>query len=357
MSDSRWLHSLLCAGLVGLLAAGAAGCDGKSSKANVNIPALHDNAGDTTATENTFRCVHTVTVKNVDKNAKTVAMWLPVPQNLPEQTITGVKVLSADGPTKMEKEPVQGNKFLYCEVPNTGKGTYSMSYEFTITRERQQLDTAPEKIKPVSDSDRQKMALYMGTDRNVVITPEIKKLADDICGNETNPVTEARKVFEWIVNHGEYWKKDKTKYAASGHGSTMYFLEKKTGNCTDFHAMFMSLMRARGVPARIWFGSVFWEDKQGKDEDVSYHCWPEFYAPGAGWVVVDASQADFAPVKHDFYFGNLETRRINFATGRDIDLAPKQKDGKLEYFGTAYAEVDGKAYGDVERKLTYDLVK
>jgi len=318
---------------------------------------VHDNAGDTTAIENTFKVKNSVTVTDIPAGSKRVRIWLAYPQTDANQTISDFRVTKADGPFTIKKETENNNKFLYCEVSHTGQSSYTMEYEFTITRTRQTLNTPDGEIRPVSDSDRARMKHYLGTDSNITIDTKVRQLADTICGDEIHPVKQAKKIYDWCIDHGEYWKKDKSRYAPSGKGNTDYFLEQCTGNRTDFHAGFISLMRARGIPTRIWFGGVFWVSKQGNKEDISYHCWPEFYAPGHGWVVVDASQADFAPEKEQFYFGNLETRRIVFTQGRDINLAPKQQGEPLIYFAKAYAEVDGKPHEKWNRKLEYDLVK
>ena len=328
-------------------------CGGSSDQVIV------DNAGDTSVMENTFHCVHALKVTEVPVDAKTVRLWLPVPQSDDNQTVSDVKVLGGDGEVVMEMEPEQGNQFACCTVKVAGKPEYSFSYEFTVTRKKQSslANCDVKNIRPLNADEAAGMAKYLGADRNVTIDDTIRNKANEVCGDEKCPVGQAKKVYDWIVDHGEYWKKDKTKYAASGHGNTQYFMDKCTGNCTDFHAAFMSMMRSRGIPTRIWFGGVFWADKDGKDEDISYHCWPEYYVPGLGWAVLDASQGDYAPEKCGFYFGNLESRRIVFCQGRDINLAPRQDGDRLEFLGTGYAEVDGKPYAKIARKLSYNTVK
>ena len=47
----------------------------------------------------------------------------------------------------------------------------------------------------------------------------------------------------------------------------MYCLENGTGNCTDFHSLYMSLSRAAGIPTRITYGSFFKGPLNGKDQD------------------------------------------------------------------------------------------
>lgn len=356
MKTNKFIYSIIIAGFI----FGVSVCNGGVKKAKDSEKTIDSNSGSTSAVVNTFTARHSVTVKDVDKEAKIVRMWLPVPQNDENQTINDLKIAEAPGKVSFGKDPKHDNMFAYCEVKNPKKTSYTFGYSFTITRKRQSLNNPhTNEIIPITEQHRMAFHEYLGNSRYVTIDDFIKKRADELCGNENDPVKQARAIYDWLIDHGEYWKKDKKRFAPSGHGSTKYFCNAGTGNCTDFHAAFLSLMRYRGIPARINFGSVFWKDKQGKDVDVSYHCWPEFYAPGHGWAVLDASQGDFEPEKKEFYFGNLETRRVVFTKGRDINLVPRQANSEpLDYLGLAYAEIDGKALGkdQMARKLSYDLV-
>ena len=84
-----------------------------------------------------------------------------------------------------------------------------------------------------------------------------------------------------------------------------------------------------------------------------YHCWAQFHTKDNGWVPVDISEADKAPTKKDYFFGRLNENRINFSTGRDIELVPKQTGTPLNYFVYPYVEVDGKPYPKEKIKLSF----
>ncbi|MCI0741275.1 MAG: hypothetical protein L0Y72_19765 [Gemmataceae bacterium] len=54
-------------------------------------------------------------------------------------------------------------------------------------------------------------------------------------------------------------------------------------------------------------------------------------------------------------FGNLTEDRVQFSTGRDINLEPRQKGPALNFFIYPYAEVDGQPYAldKVDRTFAY----
>jgi Transglutaminase-like superfamily len=176
--------------------------------------------------------------------------------------------------------------------------------------------------------------------------------------------------------------KDPKNKKASPVGSTTYCLTFRTGNCTDFESLWTSLARAKGIPSRIVYGSFFKPDLNGNDLDQSYHCWATFYAPGLGWVPHDVSVADMYvgeivatpdnevlmrrttadgmfgadPAKVEYYFGNLDERRMVWSIGRDLILSPKQEGEPVNAMAKAYVEIDGKMHPEGTgwvRKLTY----
>ena len=56
-----------------------------------------------------------------------------------------------------------------------------------------------------------------------------------------------------------------------------------------YHAYFIALTRAVGIPARFAIGVTIPADKsEGTIE--GYHCWAEFFADGR-WIPVDISEA------------------------------------------------------------------
>lgn len=332
----------------------------------------------------TFEAKHELKV-TVPEGAKKVRVWFTMPQEDPSQKVENLKIESAAKYT-IEKDS-EGNQAIYVASDGSSK-EIAITATFTVTRSETLTDPDPTKTRALTDEERTKFAHHLGANRNVVINDEIRKLAKEIAGDETNPVKVARKIYDWELANIEYWVKDPNNKKASPVGSTEYCLASRTGNCTDFHSLWTSLARANGIPTRMVYGSFFKAENDGKDADQSYHCWPEFWVPEIGWIPHDVAVADIFvgdftlnadneakvrlttadgytgpdKAKVEWYFGNLDERRVTWSRGRDLELSPKPDAGPVNALAKAYIEVDGASLGEKSadgktvnwtRKLTF----
>ncbi|MBK6697120.1 MAG: transglutaminase domain-containing protein [Myxococcales bacterium] len=327
----------------------------------------------------TFAAQNEVKIQ-VPEGAKLVRLWMAMPQEDTAQDVREFQV-TAPAPHRVEGDK-DGNKFVYVEFKEPKDKELLVRETFVVTRREVKSGVDASKSRPITDAERAQYAAHLGPNENVVIDDEIRKLSASIVGTEKNPVLASRKLYDWVLNNVEYWVKDPKNKKASPIGSTTYCLTNKTGNCTDFHSLWTSLARAQGIPTRMIYGSFFKAELDGQSEDQSYHCWPEFYAPGFGWVPHDVAIADiFAgdfqttpdnekPVrlttgdgyrggdraKVDYYFGNIDERRVTWSRGRDLTLSPKQEGGPVNALPKAYVEIDGKVAAEKvawTRKLTF----
>ncbi len=323
----------------------------------------------------------------VPEGAKKLRVWMTVPQDAPQQRVTGFRVVSPFA-YRIERDKTEGSKFLYVEAVAPTAREFTIVTTFRVTREEVRNRLNPANAKPLSQSERKDLARYLESNTYIIIDDRIRDLAKQIVGDEKNPLMAARKIYDYVLNYAEYWVVDPANKKASPVGSAEYCLTTRTGNCTDFQSLWISIARAAGIPSRIVYGSFFKKELDGKDVDQSYHCWTEFYVSGLGWIPQDVAVADlFAEeielneantalvqrttpagyfgkdVKQvDYYFGNLEERRITWSTGRDIILAPRQEGPPINAIPKAYVEIDGQvakegANGNWVRKLTYVEVR
>jgi transglutaminase-like putative cysteine protease len=334
-----------------------------------------------------FDARHEIKLK-VPKGANQVRCWFTIPQDDPNQTVTNFKVESPV-PFRIERDKTEGSKILYfgVEGPNVTALEVTVVTTFRLTRKKVRTDLEPLRSATLASIDKARMRRYLGANANVVIDDRVRKLASEIVGDEKRVVAAARKIYDYVLKYADYWVVDPANKKASPVGSTEYCLTTRTGNCTDFQSLWTSLARAAGIPSRIVYGSFFKKELDGKDIDQSYHCWTEFYVPRHGWIPQDVAVADLfaeelelneqnrtlvqrtTPAGYfgkdmkqvDYYFANLDDRRVVWSIGRDLELSPKQDGGPVNAIPKAYVEIDGSpakegASADWVRKLTFKEV-
>jgi transglutaminase-like putative cysteine protease len=315
------------------------------------------------------------------KGAKTVRMWFAVPQ---EDDVSAVREfrVTADFPVQYFRDD-WGNRVGYAEVKAPAEGPITIREEFELTRTETRNVIDPGKTRPLAPQEREALFAYLQPSSHVIVNDQIKSLSASIVGSETNPILAARKLYNWTLDNVDYWVKDPDHLKASPVGSTEYCLRTKTGNCTDFHSLFASLAIAAGIPTRMVYGSLLKPTLNGVQIDGSYHCWIQFFAPNYGWLPLDVSLANIYgkefpltdknkklvelttatgykgldPSKIDYYFGNLDERRVTWSMGRDLIMQPPQEDGPVNALAKIYVEVDGKQSTDWTREFTYAEVK
>lgn len=317
----------------------------------------------------------------IPAGVKNARIWFALPQESdPHQKIHDLKI-TCPYPYQTVTDS-EGNQELYVEVNDPKERNFSILETFNVDREEIRSGVDAKNARSLPADQRAKFEHYLKADANVPLNDKLMALSKEIVGGEQNPVTAARKIYDWELDHVDYWIKDPKNKKASPTGNSMYCLENQTGNCSDFHSLWMSLARAAGIPTRMIFGSYFKLELAGIDADQSYHCWAEFYADGIGWVPFDVAAADVFrdqvpinddnaklmrlgtadgyvgpdPVRVDYYFGNIEERRVTWTVGRDLTLSPKQAAGPVNSLPKAYVEFDGKVAADKAgwvRKLTY----
>ena len=328
----------------------------------------------------TFEITNVYTVK-VPPQAQTMRIWFAVPQDDAESTIRNFEV---EAPYEIRyNADSHGNRVGYMEVQAPKGEEITIRETFAITRREILGNVDPAQTRPLTEAEKASMADDLKPSTYVIVNDEIKALAAQIVGDEDNPVNIARKLYDWTLANIDYWVKDPERLKASSMGSTEYCLRTKTGNCTDFHSLYASLSLAAGLPTRIIYGSLLKPTLNGMDVDASYHCWVQIYAPNLDWLTLDVAVADIYvsgvevndknaklielttatgykgvdPEMVDYYFGNLDERRVVWSVGRDLIMSPAQDAGPVNALAKMYVEVDGKVYDEWSRQFTYKEVQ
>ena len=286
--------------------------------------------------------------------------WFALPDDREEFQSLSDLAVAVDAPPGAEVEEREvrdgeGNRFLYLAVRGADGGALAVETAFEVERREVRVTTDPGATRAPNEDERRELAPFLEEDTHVRPTPEIRAAAAAAVGDAENPMVQARRLYDWVLEHVQYWVKDPDRLKSSGVGSSAYAFEECTGNCTDFHSLYAAAARSTGIPTRMVYGSLFKGPLDGEDRDQSYHCWIEFHAPEVGWVPVDVALADLFvadfpvtetnrekvaltladgyagpdPALVDYYFGNLDARRVTWHRGRDLRLEPPPSAGAL----------------------------
>lgn len=272
-------------------------------------------------------------------------LWVPLPYEDAHQSVSNLKI---ESPVKyrIEHEPIYGDRYAYLDVnADKNRGPFDIRVSFHVIRYEYRVSLEPSSNAPASHLE---LARYLRPDRLIPINGQIAELSQEQTQGATQPIQKARKIYDYVIATMHY-DHDGTGW---GHGDAIYACTAKHGNCTDFHSLFIGMARAAGVPARFQIGFPLPADSHAA-AITSYHCWAEFYVSGIGWIPIDASEAWKHKDKVNYFFGAIDTNRVMFSRGRDIQLKPAQSGDPLNYFVYPYAELDGKSFADLKNEYSF----
>jgi transglutaminase-like putative cysteine protease len=178
--------------------------------------------------------------------------------------------------------------------------------------------------------------LYKRSDSLVPVNERFRKMATQAIDGKKSDIERGRALYDYVLSYMKYDKSGD----GWGRGDAVYACDAKTGNCTDFHALFIAMARSLGIPARFAVGFTIPADKDGGVIE-GYHCWAEFLAAGK-WVPVDISEAWKDKTAVAYYFGHQPANRFEITSGRDLVLKPAPASGPINFFVHPLAEIDGK---------------
>lgn len=267
--------------------------------------------------------------------AKTVVVWVPVPRDETIQVLRGQRVTLPSGATAARVEDAaHGNAALRIEIPAGVPARFEIEYALTRGAER-----AKARLPSAPAGTGWDGKAWMSDEGLAIVDDRIRGIAADIFAAAPDDDAKARAAFEYVLGHMRYSKEG----TGWGTGSTKWACDSQYGNCTDFHALFIALLHAGGVPARFRIGFPLPAGPARDAPIAGYHCWAEYYSrPAKRWIPIDASEAWKHPEKRGYLFGHLDPDRVGMTLGRDLTF-PSQRGLPLNYFVLPYAEEDGAA--------------
>jgi len=275
-----------------------------------------------------------------------IKLWVPYPVSDQNQTISNVLINGDYAESAVYTDSKFQTPMLYIRW-NADAATRNATFSFDVERMeivRGDLPTTEAQWDP------RDYAMYLEATRLGPIDGEVKALSDSIVKGETTIIGKAKAIYDWMCENT--YRNPETR--GCGEGDVCLLLKDPGGKCGDLSSLFVALLRSAGVPAREVFGI-----RQGKTEqqDITtwQHCWTEFYVPGYGWVPADPADVrkmmlteklnlEDAKTKayRDYFWGGIDPYRVKLSEGRDLQLAPAQNGGPVNYLMYPYAQVGGK---------------
>lgn len=293
----------------------------------------------------TFDFDYVARIPSVPPGARKIRLWVPVPQSDAHQQIANLKINSAFR-YELHQDPEYHDQCAYIEMAAPkAPALVELKMQMRVQRRENRVDLGhPAKAR----KDPAELSRALQPDQRVPLDGVIATLSAEQTRNIERPLDKARAIYNYVVSTMRYDKSGD----GWGRGDAIFACNARRGNCTDFHALFIGMMRAAGIPAKFEIGFPLPADKRA-GEIPGYHCWAQFWLDDFGWIPVDASEAWKNPAKRDYFFGAHDDNRVMFSRGRDIRLNPAQQGEPLNYFVYPYAEVDGKAFAGVESKFSF----
>ena len=240
-------------------------------------------------------------------------------RNLPQNTASALLIWSAaigDYPTQkrlsagsVDPQPDQifqdsqyGNQILHWNVKQQLSGntkfattrkfryiTYDYRPVVKRSEERNQWDQIPSHI----------LDKYTREERFLEHVPALVDTVFVLLENVSDPVTQAEVLYDWVQASMTY------VYPPEQRGVENALLTLQ-GDCGQYSALFITMARIAGIPARQQSGFNFVPGNTGS------HVWSEIYLPVKGWVPVDATRKDG--------FLHLDNGRLITSIGLNIPL-------------------------------------
>lgn len=275
---------------------------------------------------------------------ESVEVYVPIPSNTVGQKIL-TQSLHSTWQGEIGEEAIHNNRYYRLRRDAGDSTALEARLSWTIARQ----PVAAYGAGKLADSQRRKAleADALVPVNHEILQPIIKEIYTNR-SNESSAAT-ARAIYDWVVDNVEYKKTG----SGWGNGDAFWACNERYGNCTDFHALFISLARSEGIPARFEIGFPVPVDRP-EGQIGGYHCWVHFYLPETGWLPIDASEAAKHPEMRESLYGGNPADRIHFSSGRDLVLSEASRKQPLNYFIYPYAEVAGEPWsGKIKTRFSY----
>ncbi|MCC7383196.1 MAG: transglutaminase domain-containing protein [Deltaproteobacteria bacterium] len=271
--------------------------------------------------EDSFVFIYRATLPSLTTGAR---MWLPLPKTDRFQTVT-IESMSLPEKRRELEDRSHGNRVMLLELgPEDSERQIEIRYG---------VKRVEKSIYEAHPSEREK---FLAPEGRIPASERFSEIARKVLEGKKGEIVRARALYDHVIDEMRYMKHG----TGWGVGDAVYACDMKTGNCSDYHAYFVALARAAGIPARFAVGASIPSERNDGGID-GYHCWAEFYAEDQWWPV-DISEGDKYSSLATYYFGHHPANRVELSRGRDLVVAPGPESGPINFLAYPVLEIDGR---------------
>ena len=164
--------------------------------------------------------------------------------------------------------------------------TYTYNYESKV-KTKNIIYQIPHIQFPIEEKLPEDVAEFTEAAKIIDINQDIIKQANEIVEGQTDLFTAVFLLADWTKTNINYDLNTLTKTAEL---QSSWVLKNKKGVCDEMTALFISMARSVGIPARFIAGRVY----TNIDYTFGNHGWAEVYFPEVGWVPYDPTFGHYA---------------------------------------------------------------
>ena len=155
-----------------------------------------------------FTVRQSYTVTNLPDGAKRVRGWFWMPEDRPEQKVLEFKVTKAPDSFRITRDPRYGRSWIYAEVVADANKPLEIVTEFKVLRRSVKGMADESKARPLTAQDRAAFAAELRRDeKHMEVNPVLEAIAEDLAGKENNPVIQARRFFQYVIEKSDHYSK------------------------------------------------------------------------------------------------------------------------------------------------------
>lgn len=242
-----------------------------------------------------------------------LTVHLPIPKPCTHQS--DIRILELSHPDLAVVAPEEAPMRTVCFHGAKAGDTFSVTYSYVNRLAYVEPVSGQSGDTPLPDDA---LACLGEQTPNILFTPFMRQLSQEIQGTETDPLKKARNAYDFVTTKVKY--SYMREYAALDTICD-YAAKNLKGDCGVQAILFITLCRLAGVPAR-------WQSGFAADPaSVGCHDWAQLYVNQYGWLYADPSYGGSAYRAGDlerwnYYFGNLDIFRTVFNSDLHQEFQP-----------------------------------